>query len=125
MEQRKKYSVLITEIGCCGAYCGTCRELANAHCKGCKLGYENGKRDIAKSKCKMKICCFRERKLETCADCPDYLQCELIMGFHDKSGYKYKKYKQSMDFIRENGYDRFLEVAANWKCPYGKLDMDK
>ena len=26
------------EIGCCGAYCKTCREFEKT-CKGCKLGY--------------------------------------------------------------------------------------
>jgi hypothetical protein len=26
-----------------------------------------------------------------------------------------------MDFIREHGYDRFLQLADKWKGPYGKL----
>jgi len=38
-----------------------------------------------------------------------------------KNGYKYGKYKQSMDFIRENGYDEFTKIADKWKGPYGKL----
>ena len=111
----------IRGIGCCGAYCITCRELTGGHCRGCKLGYEEGERDISKAKCKMKLCCFKERKLETCADCVDYLTCDTIRGFHDKTGQKYRKYKQSMDFIREHGYDEFLKIADNWKGPYGKF----
>ena len=111
----------IREIGCCGAYCNTCRELTGGHCRGCKLGYESGDRDINKAKCRIKVCCFKERNLETCADCPDYPSCEVIRGFHDKTGYKYRKYKQSMDFIREHGYDDFLKLANNWKGPYGRL----
>ena len=111
----------IQGIGCCGAYCKTCREFTGGHCCGCKLGYENGKRDINKAKCKIKICCFKDRKLETCADCPDYPSCETIHGFQDKSGQKYKKYKQSMDFIRAKGYEEFLRIADNWKGPYGKI----
>ena len=111
----------IKEIGCCGAYCRTCREYTDGICRGCKLGYESGGRDINKAKCKMKVCCFKERGLETCADCPDYPSCGVIRGFHDKSGYKYKKYSQSMEFIRKNGYARFIKAADKWNGPYGKL----
>ncbi|MDD5318012.1 MAG: DUF3795 domain-containing protein [Candidatus ainarchaeum sp.] len=108
-------------IGCCGAYCKTCRPLKEGYCKGCKLGYAEGKRDIKAAKCKMKACCFGERGLETCADCPDYPACEIVIDFHGKKGYKYRKYKESMEFIRKNGYAEFLERAGKWKCAYGKL----
>lgn len=112
----------IREIGCCGAYCKTCREFTGENCRGCKLGYESGERDISKAKCKIKVCCFKEKRFETCADCTDYSSCKIIRGFHDATGYKYKKYAQAMDFIRNNGYDNFVKRAANWKGPYGKLD---
>jgi hypothetical protein len=113
----------IIEIGCCGAYCKTCRTSATGnHCRGCKLGYGKGERDINKARCRIKVCCFKERKLETCADCPDYSTCEIIYSFHDKSGYKYKKYKQSIEFIKKNGYAKFIEMANDWNGPYGKLD---
>jgi hypothetical protein len=26
-----------------------------------------------------------------------------------------------MEFIRNNGYSKFLDIANNWKGPYGKL----
>jgi hypothetical protein len=109
-------------IGCCGAYCKTCKPLIEGFCKGCKLGYDVGERDINKAKCKMKICCFKERKLETCADCPDYTSCPIIQNFHNKKPYKYKRYKQSIEFIRKNGYKQFLKQAKHWKNAYGKLD---
>lgn len=113
----------IREIGCCGAYCKTCRESSSgSYCRGCKLGYEDGERDINKAKCKIKVCCFKERKFETCADCPDYYACDIIQSFHDKSGYKYRKYKQSIEFIRKNGYAKFMKIAKIWKGPYGKFD---
>src|SRR4030042_1431022 len=106
----------IKEIGCCGAYCKTCRQsISGSNCRGCKLGYENGERDINKSRCLIKVCCFRERQLETCADCDDYSGCKIINGLYGKKGYKYGKYCQSMEFIRENGYDRFLGMADAWK----------
>ena len=70
----------------------------------------------------MKVCCFKERNFETCADCPDYPSCGIIQGFYNKKGYKYKKYRQSIEFIRKKGYNNFIKIADNWKGPYGKFD---
>jgi hypothetical protein len=109
-------------IGCCGAYCRTCAGLKEGVCRGCKLGYGTGARDLARAKCAMKVCCFREKHLETCADCSVYGTCERIQTFHAHKGYKYKKYKQSIEFIREKGYLAFLQLASRWKGPYGKLE---
>ena len=112
----------IREIGCCGAYCKTCRlSTSESSCRGCKLGYENGERDINKARCKIKVCCFGEMRLETCADCPDYASCDIIQGFYKKGGYKYEKYRQATDYIKNNGYAKFIEVADGWKGPYGRL----
>jgi hypothetical protein len=111
----------IQEIGCCGAYCKTCKELTRENCLGCKLGYENGNRDIEKAKCQMKVCCFKEKKFQTCADCEEYVSCSIIQDWFNKNGYKYKKYKESIEFIRQNGYDKFLKIANSWKNQYGKL----
>ncbi|MBN1195433.1 MAG: DUF3795 domain-containing protein [Methanomicrobiaceae archaeon] len=108
-------------VGCCGAYCRTCRPFIEGTCKGCKLGYDTGERDIIRAKCPMKACCFRERQHETCADCPDYATCTIISDFYAKKGYKYKKYKESVEFIRKNGYKRFFEIANTWKGAYGRL----
>ena len=55
----------IREIGCCGAYCKTCRSYTTGNnCRGCKLGYESGERDINKAKCKIKVCCCKEKNLK-------------------------------------------------------------
>lgn len=109
----------IKEIGCCGAYCGTCQVLKENVCKSCKLGYENGNRDISKAKCKIKVCCIT-KGFNSCADCSHYCDCSIIQGFYKKSGYKYKKYKEATEFIRANGYDKFIEIANGWKMQYGK-----
>lgn len=111
----------IKYVGCCGAYCGTCRGFADGACKGCKLGYGPGERDIDRSRCRMKVCCLKEKGLETCADCGDYEGCRIIQGFYSKKGYKYRRYKQSIEYIRKNGYARFLEHARRWNGAYGKL----
>jgi len=112
----------IREIGCCGAYCKTCRaSITGSKCRGCKLGYESGERDINKSRCMIKLCCFRDRQFETCADCRDYTSCKTIQDLYKKVGYKYKKYQQATEFIRKNGYTEFIKIADDWKGPYGKL----
>ena len=68
----------------------------------------------------MKVCCIK-RNLETCADCVDYGSCGILKNFYGKNGYKYAKYKQATEFIRKNGYVKFLETAKSWKSAYGKL----
>ena len=68
----------------------------------------------------MKVCCLG-RGHETCADCPDYPECEIIHGFYEKKGYKYGRYRGSMEFIRVNGYPAFIKIADRWNGPYGKL----
>ena len=109
----------IKEIGCCGAYCKTCIAFKEHTCKGCKIGYNNGSRDILKAKCVMKVCCVN-RELQSCADCCEYSTCEMLNNFYSKNGYKYGKYKQAIDFIRKNGYDVFIEIADKWSNAYGK-----
>ena len=106
-------------IGCCGAYCRPCRAFTEGFCKGCKLGYETKERDISKAKCSIKVCCIN-KNYETCADCQDYSTCEIIQGFYSKNGYKYKKYRKATEFIRENGYAKFIEIADKWKYAHGK-----
>ncbi len=118
----------IKEIGCCGAYCRTCinwqkEKYPNERtCRGCKLGYESVTREPGKAKCKMKVCCFVERKLETCADCPDY-PCALLVTFWNKKGWKYKQYKKQLEFIKQYGYEKYLSNADKWKGPHGKLTL--
>ena len=109
----------ILEIGCCGAYCKTCKAFCNDKCQGFKVGYQDGSRDIKKAKCKMKVCCI-EKGLNSCADCEKYDTCETIQGFYSKNGYKYKKYREATLFIRESGYRRFLEISDSWNNQYGK-----
>ena len=110
--------VSLKEIGCCGAYCRTCRVYRVA-CRGCKVGYDTGERDIAKARCKVKLCCL-SRRLETCADCPQFSVCGTLGAFHDKSGHKYGKYRQALDYVRQNGYETFLVVADRWTGACGR-----
>lgn len=108
----------VVELGCCGAYCRTCKVFAAKACKGCKIGYENGERDITKAKCSIKRCCM-EKQLFSCADCPEYDECPTIQEFHNHQGYKYGKYKQAIEYIRANGYEKFFQLADAWGNAYG------
>ena len=70
----------------------------------------------------MKVCCIKRLGTAgTCADCPDCLTCETLQGMYAKNGYKYQKYRQSLEYIKTHGYDRFLEAAEKWKGAYGRL----
>ena len=82
------------EIGCCGAYCKTCREFEKT-CKGCKPGYLDGSRGLSR-------------------------RCEIIQVFINHPGYKYGKYKQALEFIHAYDYAAFMKAAENWKNAYGK-----
>ncbi len=108
-------------LGCCGAYCQTCKVYAQQLCKGCKVGYATGEREIAKAKCAMKICCVK-RGLTSCADCGEYDSCETLRSFYAHDSYKYKKYQQASEFIRANGYDAFFTLADGWHSAYGSLE---
>jgi len=108
-------------IGCCGAYCKTCKAFLEHFCKGCKIGFDTGERDIKKAKCKIKVCCFRDMNLDTCADCSKLNDCQIINELCNHAGYKYKKYKEAIEFIRKRGYSEFIRFADEWKGAFGKL----
>jgi hypothetical protein len=76
---------------------------------------------LKNARCTIKRCCLLNKKLNTCADCPDYESCKTIHGLYEKNGYKYGKYKVSMEFIRQNGYLAFIAAARSWKRAYGSL----
>ena len=107
------------EIGCCGAVCGTCQQFTGKVCRGCKVGYATGERDLNKARCKVKICCIINN-FETCADCNSLATCKTIQDWHSKKGYKYGKYRQAIEYVKAHGYAAFIEIATNWKGPYGK-----
>lgn len=111
----------MTEIGCCGAYCKTCKVYAQNLCKGCKIGYDTGERDLSKAKCAMKVCCVN-RGFVSCASCEAYAACETLLAFYGHESYKYKKYQQATEYIRAHGYEAFLRQADRWNGAFGTYD---
>jgi hypothetical protein len=116
---RKQLKMAKHEMGCCGAYCRTCRAY-RAPCKGCTVGYSTGERDLSKARCQVKVCCVTRGHV-SCADCPEFENCSVLAGFHGKSGYKYGKYRKALVCIRTKGYSAFLPVADKWTNAYGRL----
>jgi len=114
----------IEDIGCCGAFCGTCKVKKEKACIGCKFGYKNKERDLSKAKCKMKICCLT-KEFDTCADCKELDSCSIIQDFYNKNGYKYKKYKEAIIYIGNNGYIKYLNQTIKWTMQYGKYEKEK
>ncbi len=104
----------------CILWCMPC--FTDRVCKGCRLGYDRGERDIRAARCAIKRCCFADRNLQTCADCPDFTACGTIQDFYAKNGHKYRKYRESLEFIRRQGYPAFLLAASSWKGAYGSLE---
>ena len=108
-------------ISCCGCYCKTCKAYTSDSCRGCKLGYDTGERDINKAKCRIKLCCFRDKALKTCADCNELNQCKIIPAKFKPGSRDNKKCMESLDFIKCHGYSSYIEKANNWKNHFGKL----
>jgi hypothetical protein len=109
-------------VGCCGAYCKTCNSFLEGFCISCKDDVDTDERDINKTKCKIILCCYRDKNFDSCADCSELESCNIIGNFYSKSGYKNSKYKQVVEFIKLNDYSKFIKIADRWKCAYGKLE---
>ncbi len=58
--------------------------------------------------------------MDTCADCAEIINCQLIGNWYNKKGMKYKKYEDAICFIREHGYLEFVSQAENWTNAYGE-----
>jgi len=108
-------------IGCCGAYCKACGGFTRKNCKGCKLGFDTGERNLNRTRCKIKKCCFGDNRFATCADCSKLEACNYMENWYKKNHGKYRAYKKHIDYIKENGYQKYLEIAGKWKSIFGEL----
>ena len=43
--------------------------------------------------------------------------------FWKKNGWKYKQYKKQIEFIKQYGYDKYLNNADKWQRAHGKLKL--
>lgn len=65
---------------------------------------------------------MKEKEYETCADCAEFSSCEKIGTKFGKEKYNFKKCMQCLEFIKKNGYSKFINIAEKWKGPFGKLE---
>ncbi len=108
-------------IACCGCYCKACKAFIDNSCKGCKLGYSTNERDINKAKCKIKICCLKEKKLTSCAECKEFNDCKTFNSKFKIGTRNNKKCIEILNFIKDKGYDEFLLRTKTWTNHTGKL----
>jgi hypothetical protein len=96
-------------IGCCGIDCGLCprfHTIGASACPGC--GGLNFKEKHPS--CGFLTCCAVKKGLEVCSDCNDF-PCNRFDS--EKNGYDsfvtHKKVYTNLDFIKNNGTDKFIE----------------
>ncbi len=75
--------------------------------------------DLSRARYKTRLCCL-DRGAATRADCDEFVSCEVLQSCLAKRGYRYRKYREALGFIRANGYDEFVRLADGWKAPYGR-----
>jgi len=107
----KKYPI----VGACGLSCGLCPRYhteGKSRCPGC-CGpdfwevYATGDGFIT--------CCVREKKLETCAQCPDWRSCQRVTrnleaAKRRDSFISYRPLADNFTFIEENGIEEFVRL---------------
>ncbi len=103
----KKYPI----VGACGLNCGLCPRYHTegpSRCPGCG-GPDFGQKHPS---CGFITCCVKQRKLETCAQCTDWADCERLARVleaaksHD-SFISYRPVPANLGFIRESGIEEF------------------
>lgn len=52
------------------------------------------------------------------ADCPEYDCCAALREFFGHSGYKYSRYRQTLEFIRGNGHEAFMKAVEDWNVEF-------
>ncbi|OGO06739.1 MAG: hypothetical protein A2Z76_04425 [Chloroflexi bacterium RBG_13_56_8b] len=104
----KKYPI----VGACGLNCGLCPRYyteGTSRCPGC-CGPDFWQRHPS---CGFITCCVKQRKLESCAQCVDWVRCDRVAKVLDgaKSHDSFLSYRPLADnfaFIQKNGIEEFV-----------------
>ena len=104
---RKQYPC----VGACGLDCGLCpryHSSGRSKCPGC-AGPDFEQKHPS---CGFITCCVKQKRLETCAQCPDYPGCERvrrIMAALQKSDsfISYRPLENNYKFIQQKGIEEF------------------
>jgi len=106
----KKYPV----VGACGLNCGLCPRYhtgGTSRCPGC-CGPDFWQKHPG---CAFITCCVKQRNLETCAQCVDWVECEKVARLMDSAKYhdsfiSYKPITANFAFIQKNGIEEFVRL---------------
>lgn len=111
----------IDEFAPCGVFCGACPSY-NKTCAGCSSEKKEQNRS-SKWNCKLRNCCYIEKKVNYCAECDEFpckkLKKRLIDSHPEDERYKYRHeipdiYKN----FKEMDLMSFLEnQKKRWSCP--------
>ncbi len=120
----KKYPI----VGACGLNCGLCPRYyteGTSRCPGC-CGPDFWQKHPG---CRFITCCVKQRNLETCAQCVEWVECEKVIKLMDSSRYhdsflSYKPLVANYASIQKNGIKKFARLEIE-KQKFLKLLLDK
>jgi hypothetical protein len=102
-------------LGCCGLDCGLCPRyytVGSSRCPGC-CGPDFFDKHPS---CGYITCCVREKKLEVCAQCDEFpclrFESWLADGGEYDSFLTHKKAQPNLDFIGNQGIEKFMEQQS-------------
>jgi hypothetical protein len=95
-------------IAPCGLFCSNCGKFRKGRCKGCQV-------EAGFARCSVRACCV-ERKIETCAECPDfkpprdYRECPKVNHFIAKmfSLFTGSDRPAALALLRDQGREKYL-----------------
>ena len=106
----KKYPL----VGACGLNCGLCPRYhteGTSRCPGC-CGQDFWQKHPS---CGFITCCVKQRNLETCAQCTDWVMCDRVAKNLDEAKYvdsfiSYRPLADNFAFIQKNGIEEFARL---------------
>ena len=106
----KKYPL----VGACGLNCGLCPRYhieGTSRCPGC-CGQDFWQKHPS---CGFITCCVKQRNLETCAQCTDWVMCDRVAKNLDAAKYvdsfiSYRPLADNFAFIQKNGIEEFARL---------------
>ena len=106
----KKYPI----VGACGLNCGLCPRYhtqGSSRCPGC-CGPDFWQKHPS---CGFITCCVKQRNLETCAQCADWVTCDRVAKVlnaakSQDSFLSYRPVPDNFAFIQKNGIEEFVRL---------------
>ncbi len=100
-------------LGCCGLDCGLCpryHTVGGSKCPGC-CGQDFFNKHPS---CSLITCCVKQKGLEVCAQCDEFpcSKFKRLTGDGGKAGdsfLTYKKLVPNLEYVREQGIEKFIE----------------